>query len=547
MLQVYDRVIPTRGLQTLLFLTLALIVSLIAMALLDRARTHLLIRAGVRLDILVAPALLDATLGRPELPGARQALRDFDSLRSTLSGPAVLALFDAPWVPIYLLVCFLVHPWIGALAVAGCLILPLIALATNHATREKLDQAQRVANSSYGSQDALLGAADTIRALGMRRALVTHQLRHREAMIATQTEAGLAASNFLATGKFFRLALQSLALGLGALLAVDNLISGGAVFAASFLMARALQPIEQLIGTWKTLISARQQYNNIQRLLETAPTMKVTTALPPPVGAITIENLTVLSDTRDRAILENVSLTIAAGEVIAIVGPSGAGKSTLIRAIVGAILPDRGKIRFDNADAQDWDPEFLARHIGYLPQDSALLAGSIADNIARFSNELEGDKAVRDAAVIAAARQVGADALIRHFPNGYDYQLKPGGGGVSTGQAQRIALARAVFGDPAILVLDEPNAHLDTEGDAALITALSALKASGKTLLIVSHRLGILPVVDKMLVMRNGRAEIYGPRDQVLAKIAPPNIQQANTQQADTQQAPAHPLAKTAS
>jgi len=524
MLQVYDRVVPTQGLQTLLYLTLVLLFALATLGLLERIRLRLLVRAGVKLDMIVTPALLDATLGRPDLPTARQALGDFDALRSTVSGAAVLGLFDAPWVPIYLLICFLVHPWIGVLAVTGCFLLPLVAFATWRATRDKTAQAQRMASASYTSQDELLSAADGIRALGMRRALVARQLRQREAMIATQTHAGLAGGSFLTLGKFIRLTLQSLALGLGALLAVDNLISAGAIFASSFLIARALQPIEQLIATWKSLIQARQQYANIQALLAAAPITRVKTALPPPTGKISVENLTIMNEARDGTVLQNISLSIAAGEIIAVVGPSGAGKSTLTRTIAGALLPDRGKIRFDGADARDWDPELLARHIGYLPQDSALLAGSVADNIARFSIELGEYRPSLDAAVVAAASRVGADVLIRRFPQGYDHQIKAGGKGISVGQAQRIALARAVFGDPAIFLLDEPNAHLDTEGDTALIAALGALKADRKTVLIVSHKLGILPVVDRILVMRDGRMEMFGPRDEVLAKIAPPNL-----------------------
>jgi ATP-binding cassette subfamily C protein len=237
-----------------------------------------------------------------------------------------------------------------------------------------------------------------------------------------------------------------------------------------------------------------------------------------------LEGVTVLNETRDGAIVNAVSLRIEPGEVVAIVGPSGAGKSTLARTIAGALPPDRGTIRLDGADTRDWDPEQLARHIGYLPQDSALFAGSVAENVARFASELGEDKAIVDAAVVAAAGKVGADPLIRRLSNGYDHQLKLGGRGVSAGQAQRIALARAVYGDPRILILDEPNAHLDSEGDAALVAALAALKAEGRTILVVSHKLGILPVVDKMLVLRDGRAEIYGPRDEVLPKIAPPNL-----------------------
>jgi ATP-binding cassette subfamily C protein len=524
MLQVYDRVVPTQGVQTLAFLTMVLLFALATLSLLDRIRTRLLVRAGVQLDATLAPLILDATLGRPDLPIARQALREFDTMRGTLTGQGILALFDAPWVPIYILVCFLVHPWIGLIAIFGCAILPLIAWANERATRSRLDRAQQIAGTSYANQDALLASSDSIRALGMRRAMVARQLRQREAMLAAQTEASFAAGSYLTATKFTRLALQSLALGLGALLAVDNLISGGAIFAASFLIARALAPIEQLIGTWKTIVQARQSYRNLNDLLEGTVAQSEPTRLPAPQGAVALEGVTVLNEARDGAILNAVSLRIEPGEVVAIVGPSGAGKSTLARTIAGALPPDRGTIRLDGADTRDWDPEQLARHVGYLPQDSALFAGSVAENIARFAGELGEDRTTVDAAVVAAAGKVGADPLIRRLPNGYDHQLKLGGRGVSAGQAQRIALARAIYGDPRILILDEPNAHLDTEGDAALVAALGMLKAEGRTILIVSHKLGILPVVDKMLVLREGRAELYGPRDEVLPKIAPPNL-----------------------
>ncbi len=521
MLQVYDRVVPTQGLQTLGFLTLILLFALTTLALLDQVRTRLLVRAGVQLDATLAPLILDATLGRPDLPIARQALREFDTMRSTLTGPGVMALFDAPWAPIYILVCFVVPPYLGLVALFGCIILPLIAWATERATRARLDRAQLIAGASYASQDALLTSADSIRALGMRRAMVARQLRQREAMLIAQTDANFAAGGFLTATKFTRLALQSLALGLGALLAIDNQISGGAIFAASFLIARALAPIELLIGTWKSISQARQSYKSLEGLLANTVARPDATQLPAPRGALLLEGVTVLNEARDGAIVNGVTLRIEPGEVIAVIGPSGAGKSTLIRAIAGAVLPDRGIVRIDGANAQDWDPEKLARHIGYLPQDSALFAGTVAENIARFGGELGENRQAIDSAVVAAADKVGADALIRRLPGGYDYPLKLDGRGVSAGQAQRIALARAVYGNPALLLLDEPNAHLDGEGDAALITAIGAMKADGRTILIVSHKLGILPVVDKILVLRDGRVELFGPRDEVLPKVSP--------------------------
>lgn len=524
MLQVYDRVVPTQGLLTLAFLTLVLLFALATLALLDRVRSRLLVRAGVQLDQTLAPLILDAAIGRPDQPIARQALREFDTLRSTLTGGAALALFDAPWFPIYILVCFLVHPWIGLVALIGCTALPLLAWATERAVRERLERAQASAASSYANQDVLLSASDSVRALGMRRALVARQRRARATMLIAQTEASFASSGYLTATKFTRLALQSLALGLGALLAVDNLISAGAIFAASFLIARALAPIEQLVGTWKTIVQARQSYRNIAALLESAATHAEPTRLPRPRGAVALEGVTVLADSRDSAVLNGISLRIAPGEVVAIVGPSGAGKSTLARVIAGAQLADRGAVRFDGAEARDWNAEELARHIGYLPQDAVLFAGSVAENIARFAGELGMARDALDTAVVAAAEKVGADPLIRRLRGGYDHELKLGGRGVSAGQAQRIGLARAFFGDPAILILDEPNAHLDQEGDQALINAIAAAKAEQRTVLVVSHKLGILPVIDQILVLRDGRVELFGPRDEVLPKIMPQNL-----------------------
>jgi ATP-binding cassette subfamily C protein len=520
MLQVYDRVVPTRGVQTLFFLTLVLLLALATLSLLDRIRARLLVRAGVQLDVTLAPLILDAALGSPDLPVARQALRDFDMMRSTLTGTGMLALFDTPWVPIYIIACFLVHPWIGGVALLGCTILPLIAWATEHRTAPRIAEAQSVAATSYARQEAILAAADTVRALGMRHAMVMRQLRQRAAMTTAHTDAMLAGGGFLAATKFTRLVLQSCALGLGALLAVENDISGGAIFASSFLIARALMPIEQVIGAWKSLLLARQGYANIAALLAAAPRSATATRLPAPAGALAVEDVTILNDTRDDAILTGVSFAIAAGEVVAIVGPSGAGKSTLVRTIAGALAPDRGVVRFDGADARNWDLERLAHHIGFLPQDSMLFVGSVAENIARFAGETGTDRAAIDAAIVAAARTVQADTLIRHLSGGYDHMLKLGGRGLSAGQAQRIALARAVYGDPEILILDEPNAHLDAEGDAALVAALTALKARGCTILIVSHKLSVLPVVDKMLVLRGGRIALYGPRDEILPQIA---------------------------
>jgi ATP-binding cassette subfamily C protein len=522
MLQVYDRVVPTGGLQTLLFLTLALLLAIATLAFLDRVRVRLLVRAGVALNAGLAPALLDATLGRPDAPEARQALRDVDQLRLTLTGPGVLALFDAPWLPVYIVVCFLVHPWIGATALAGGIVLPLIAWGNERATRSRLDEAQQVASGTYAAQEAVMEAADVVRALGMRRALVARQIRQRESMLTAQTAAALAGGSYITATKFVRLMLQSMALGLGAWLAVDGMISAGAIFASSFLIARALAPIEQLVATWRSLIQARGIRHRLDRLLAATAAREAITALPRPKGVLMLEDVSVFNPNRDGAILQSIGIAIAAGEIVAIVGPSGAGKSTLARLIAGAALPDRGVIRLDGADLRDWDPERLAPHIGYLPQAPSLFAGTVAENIARFGGELGGDRAQIDAGIVAATEAVGARHLVQMLPDGFDYRLGPGGRGLSAGQAQRIALARAVHGDPVLLVLDEPNAHLDAEGDAALVVALGRMKTKGQTVLIVSHKLSILPMVDRIMVLNGGRVRHFGSRDDVMARLAAP-------------------------
>ena len=524
MLQVYDRVVPARGQQTLLLLSMVLLFSLATLTTLDRVRSRLLVRAGVELDSALAQPVLDATLSRPDLPEARTALRSFDNLRVVLSGTPIIALFDAPWTPIYVLVCFLVHPVIGSVALFGIIVLPLLAWRSEKATRPRLDRARVTANGSYQLQEHMIGSAGAIRALGMREAMVRRQVRVRQSMLTEQTDANFAGGGYFTVTKFVRLALQSLALGLGAWLAIHGSISAGAIFASSFLIARALQPVEQLIGSARMLGDALGDYRTIDSLLGEVAATPPPTTLPAPKGALAVEGLSVFNARRDGVIVNNVSFAVAPGEVVAIIGPSGAGKSTLVRAIAGAMPPDRGAVRFDGAEAGNWEQERLARHIGYLPQDAVLFAGTVAENIARFWGEANADGEAIDAEVIAAAEAVRAGDLIKHLAGGFDYRLGPGGIGLSAGQAQRIALARALFGGPAMLILDEPNAHLDAEGDTALLEALAAAKARGASVLIVSHKLGVLPVVDKILLLRNGAAELFGPRDQVLAKIMPPQV-----------------------
>lgn len=524
MLQVYDRVIPTAGGMTLLFLTLVLAFALLTLAGLDALRSRLLVRAGVRLDQQLSGTIINATLLRPDGAGkrvARQAVREFDILRQALTGPAILAVLDAPWVPVYILVGFLIHPWIGVLALIGAALSVVLAWRSERATRGRLEQANQAAGKTYGEFEFTSASADVIRALGLRDAMVKGHLADRQQMLQLQTDASLAAGGLTATSKFIRLFLQSLALGLGALLAINGKITPGGVFASMFILGRAMGPIDQLVGNWKTIVQARGAYRTLNDLLDESPPDIALTQLPRPNGKLEVEGLAVLDDSR-RPIIGNISFAVNPGEVVAIVGPSGAGKSTLVRGLAGALIPAAGTIRFDGADQRNWDPERLAEHVGFMPQDSTLFPGTVKDNISRFRRRAGEDPAVIDADTIAAAEAAGAHELIMRLPAGYDQPLGIGGRGLSAGQAQRVALARALFREPRYLILDEPNANLDVEGEQQLTRTLGDAKAKGTTILLVAHRMSIMPVVDRLMVIKEGRIAMFGPRDEVLAQLAPP-------------------------
>ncbi|MGA0599837.1 type I secretion system permease/ATPase [Caulobacter sp. KR2-114] len=526
MLLVYDRVVPSRGGMTLVFITIALVAALATLSLLDMVRTRLLTRAGQRLDRLLAPVILSATLARARGGKdviSRQAMREFDTLRQALSGAGVLALFDAPWTPIYLIVCALLHPLLGAVALFGAASLVGLAWLNERATRERLAQSSAAANLAYVSQEQSAAGNEVVRALGMRQAMIRRHMGERESAMRLQTEAAFAGGGYMALTRFARTFLQSLALGIGAWLAINQKISPGSIFAASLLVGRALAPIEQVLGAWRQGVQARVAWRTLNDLLARAPAEIGLTHLPDPTGVVDLERVLVLNAARDGAVLQQITLHMDAGEIVGVIGPSGAGKSTLLRVIAGAIDADQGAVRFDGAERADWEAERLASHIGYMPQDASLFAGTVKDNIARFRTG-DDPKAI-DAMAIAAAQAAGAHEMILRLADGYDTQLGWGGSGLSAGQAQKIALARALFGDPAILLLDEPNAHLDLEGEAQLLATLQALKARGRTVIVVAHRTGVLSAVDKLMMLRDGRIELYGPRDEVIVRINGPRPQ----------------------
>lgn len=533
MLQVYDRVVPTRGVVTLVMLTLIFVMAVAAIGLLDLARTRLLLRANARLDRLLAGAIIEALLKvSVNASGPRNAgtLREFDTFRQTVTGAGVLALFDAPWAPIYILVCFMIHPAVGALAVSGAVVLSLLSWLNERRTGPAVKAAISREQQAYSSIDLSLGASGVLSALGMSEAMVRRHLRERFEATDQVSRAGFTSAGYGAFVKAVRLLLQSLALGLGAFLAIEQQISAGAIFASSLLISRALAPIEMINGAWKNLLQARVAYLHVIELFERCGTNLNSTVLPEPRGHLSIENLCVAAPSNDRLLIGGVTFSLEPGELLGIVGPSGAGKSTLAKALVGILAPAQGAVRLDGTELANWSPEQLGSAFGYVPQEPLLFRGTIKENIARFKTELT-EIGSQDREVVRAAQACGAHDFIVRLPKGYDTELGWGGAGLSVGQSQRITLARAMFGSPAVLVLDEPNAALDAEGEMHLTRALENLRQQGVTLVVVAHRAGILASADKLLVMRGGRMEIFGERTQVLARINGPQTPPAESVQ----------------
>ncbi len=520
MLQVYDRVLASGGLLTLVYISLVLVVSLGVLAFLDGTRMRLLLTMSRRLDRLLAPHVLAASLQREGRAAAGQAqiLREFDSLRGALSGPPAVAAVDAPWAPIYIAVCFMIHPWIGVLALIGGAVLVGIAVLNHRVMHSAMKTNEEAAGAIYGLQMSDINQGDTARALGMQSRLVERQLKARLSLNDSINSAGSANAFYSSTTKFARLVLQSAALGLGAFLALRQDISAGGIIACSILCSRAFAPLELIVGAWRQFEQGRQAFGIITRVLRTQETSREYTSLPNPRGMLSVESVTVRAPGGDRFLLVNATFRGEPGDIIGVIGPSGAGKTTLIRAISGATPPDGGAVRLDGAKMTDWEPDRLGRHVGFLPQEVALFAGTIGQNISRFDSAAGDDV---DHAIIKAAKAAGAHEMILSLPRGYDTEIGPSGRGLSAGQAQRVGLARALYGDPVLLALDEPNAHLDNDGEAALLTALKDASARGVCSIVVAHRTGFLTQVNKLMVVTDGRIDAFGPRDAILARLNP--------------------------
>jgi ATP-binding cassette, subfamily C, bacterial len=515
MLQVYDRVVSSGSVPTLVMLTLALLIALLAMAGLDHARARVLVRAGLRLDRLLSERVMNAMVRHANaVPGTAksQALRDLDTFRQFITGSSFYALFDAPWAPLYLIVLALLHPLLGVIGLVCALILLLLALVNEWLTGRLLGEASEAASRNYGFTEATLRNSHAIEAMGMLDALLKRWSRDRNFMLAAQAKASDRAAGLLSLIRFLRIAMQSLILGAGAYLVIQRDATGGVMFAAMFLLARALQPVDQAVAGWRQLVAARGAYRRLDQLLAAFPALPARLRLPRPKGKLSVQGATVFLPQLSRPVLRDLAFDLEAGETLGIIGPSGAGKSTLARLIVGIQAPTGGVIRLDGANVATWSRTDLGRHIGYLPQEIELFADTVAANIARFGSG-------EDDGVVKAAMLAGAHELILELPQGYDTVIQEGGANLSGGHRQRIGLARALYGDPSLIVLDEPSSNLDLEGDLALSNCLVRLKEMGRTVIVISHRPMTLNTVDKIVVVQAGMVRLFGERNEVLAKL----------------------------
>jgi len=522
MMQVYDRVVPTGGLTTLVLMTAVAVFALACLSVLDWLRSRLLLRAGLRLDRMLSARILSRVVNLQTKSPNTQALREFDNVRSAVSGAGALALFDAPWTPLYLGCCFLLHPAIGILTLVGGLVLFALAWLNERDSRSRLSKAIQSNVAAYAAQESIAAQAEVVRALGMRKASIANQIEQRRGAVALQADAQLQGGRYSGAIKFVRLALQSAALGLAAFLVVKGQISPGSIIASSVLLSRAVAPVELLVGAWPGLVQARTSWNHLVELFaQTAGEDRPRTGLPPPAGRLRVDGATVRLPDLDKPVIQNVAFALDPGQTLGIIGPSGSGKTTLARVVAGSLKPTGGVVRLDGAEYDARDGDDLAQFIGYLPQSPSLFAGSVRDNISRFVAATGVEKEAVDRGAVEAAMAAGAHDMILRLPNGYDTVLGPFGAGVSAGQAQRIALARALYGDPALLVLDEPNSNLDQEGEAALMVAVLKAAARGAAVVIVAHRAGVLARVDRLLLMRDGLMQMEGPREEVLSRIRP--------------------------
>jgi PrtD family type I secretion system ABC transporter len=517
--QVYGRVLVSQSVPTLIVLSAITLFVFAVSGAIDDYRARILINYGVMLDQRVSgrvfSALFDASV-RGDPSAKAQALRDLDQFRQTLTGVAAAAFFDVPWIPVFVIVLYIIDPAVGVLATVGALVLLGLALLQENLIRPVMRDANDGQLRSYAFTDAALRNGEVVRAMGMLPTLGGSWSAHRAVAIERGAAAAEISNTFTDIIKATRMGIQVLIIAIGAFLIMKGKIHQGMLFANMILASRALAPIEKIVGAWDPLNNMVRAHGRLMQILAKAEPQPAATALPRPRGRLTTEGVNFAPPGATKLLLMNINLTVEPGETLGVIGPSGAGKSTLARLLVGIWRPNNGVVRLDGADVFAWDRADFGRYVGYLPQDTELFAGSIRDNIARFRLD------VTDEEVIRAAQLAGVHDLILRLPKGYETEVGEGGHTLSAGQRQRVGLARAMLGDPAFIVLDEPNASLDAEGEDALLRAIDAMKTNGATVVIISHKPSIFRAADKMLVLREGRVELFGPRDQVMSRLTKP-------------------------
>ncbi|TIP85651.1 MAG: type I secretion system permease/ATPase [Mesorhizobium sp.] len=520
MLQVYDRVIPGRSVPTLVGLAVFAGTLFVFQGALELIRSRLLVRIGMALDARLSGQVYAALMRLPlrtKLAGdGLQSLRDLDQVRSFMSSAGPTALFDLPWMPIYLAICFLFHFWIGMTALAGVVILFSLTLLAEIRTREPA----RKANSQAAARNTLAEATrrnvEVLQAMGFGSRIAERWSGINADYLDTNATASDLAGTLGTISKILRMMLQSGILAIGAYLVIHQEATGGIMIASSIMMSRALAPIELAIAHWRGFVTARQAWARLTQLLVLLPETATSVSLPAPKSALSVESINVTPPGERRMVVQDATFALEKGVGLGIVGPSASGKSSLVRAIAGIWLPVRGTVRLDGATLDQWSPEELGRHVGYLPQDVQLFDGTIAENIARFEPQAPSDK------ILAAARAAGVHDLVIHLPEGYETRVGEAGSALSAGQRQRVALARALYGDPFLVILDEPNSNLDSEGEAALTVAIQGVRARGGIAIVVAHRPSALASLDQVLVMANGRIQAFGPKNEILNKITRP-------------------------
>jgi PrtD family type I secretion system ABC transporter len=519
MLEVYDRVIPSRSVPTLIALAVIAAALFAFQAVIDIIRSRVLARiAGSVAEMLSGRAYrvsIELGLqGRTESERQRP-LRDLDQIRHFLAGGGPVAFFDLPWIPLYLIVCFAFHFWIGVTATLGALGLLILTAVAEMKTRRPTIVAAEFGATRNLIADASRRNAEVLRAMGMTGRITARWERANESFLDAQQKAADIGSGFGAASKVARIALQSIVLAVGALLVIGGEASAGIIIAGSILSARALAPVDLAIANWRNFQAARQGWANLSALLENSPERSLQMKLPKPAAELSAEDLTVVPPGHSVSVLKNVTFKVPAGSALGVIGPSAAGKSTLARALIGVWPPAAGKVRLDGASLDQWLPEALGVHVGYLPQDVKLFEGTIADNICRF------DPAATSEGIVTAARSAGVHEMIVALADGYETEIGEGGVLLSAGQRQRIALARALYGDPFLVVLDEPNSNLDSDGEAALTEAIKAVRLRGGIAVVIAHRASALAAVDLMMVLAEGRIQAFGQKDEILAKVLP--------------------------